>query len=86
MMEARFETFEWLSLKHQVLKLECSERAQLKDLLKLFKTIMDLKGLIFLVLRQSTIKTLRLVFFLAMVIREKHGFHFLMGKLGISSA
>ena len=39
----------------------------MKDFLKLFKTIMDLKDLTFLVLKQLTIKRLRLVFFWAMV-------------------
>ena len=34
----------------------------MKDFLKLFKTIMDLKGLTFVVLKQSMIKTLRLIF------------------------
>ena len=35
----------------------------MKDFLKLFKTIMDFKGLLFLVTKQSTIKKLRLLFF-----------------------
>ena len=35
----------------------------MKDFLKLFKTFMDLKGLTFLVLKQSMIKKLRPVFF-----------------------
>ena len=34
----------------------------MKDLLKLFKTIMDFKGFPFLVTKQSTIKKLRLLF------------------------
>ena len=35
----------------------------MKDLSKLFKTIIDFKGLPFIVTKQSTIKKLRLVFF-----------------------
>ena len=41
----------------------------MKDFLTLFKTIIDLKGLTFLVLKPLMIKKLRLVFFLAMVIK-----------------
>ena len=43
--------------------LECPEITQMKDFLKLFKTIIDFKGLPFLVTKQSTIKKLRLLFF-----------------------
>ena len=35
----------------------------MKDLLKLFKTIIDFKGLPFLATKQSAIKTFRLLFF-----------------------
>ena len=52
------------------MKLECSERAQMKDSLKLFTTVIDIKGLTFLVTKQSTVKKLCLVFFFAMVILQ----------------
>ena len=42
----------------------------MKDLSKLFKTIIDFKGLLFLVTKQSTIKTLRLLFFLPWLVQN----------------
>ena len=43
----------------------------MKDILKLFKTIMDFKGLSFLVTEQSLIKKQRPVFYFATVMFEK---------------
>ena len=62
--DSRFLSSYLLSIiTFKVLKLQCSVRAQMKDFLKLFKTIIDFKGLPFLVTKQSTIKKLRLLFF-----------------------
>ena len=45
MMDTRFKIFDLINiLTSKVLKLECSERAEMKDFSKIFKTIMDLKG------------------------------------------
>ena len=52
------------------MKLQCSVRAQMKDFSKLFETIMDFKGLSFLVTEQSLMKKQRPVFFLAIVISD----------------
>ena len=52
------------------MKLQCSVRAQMKDISKLFETIMDFKGLSFLVTEQSLMKKQRPVFFLAIVNME----------------
>ena len=56
----------------KVLKLQCSVRAQMKDFSKLFETVMDFKGLSFLVIEKSLIKTQRPVF-LATDIRPERG-------------
>ena len=48
--------------------LECPKTAQMKDFLKLFKTIMDFKGLSFIVTEQPFNKKLRPVFYFATVI------------------
>ena len=50
--------------------LECPKTAQMKDFLKLFKTVMDFKGLSFIVTEQPFNKKLRPVFYFATV-REK---------------
>ena len=49
--------------------LECPKTAQMKDFLKLFKTIMDFKGLFFIVTEQPFNKKLRPVFYFATVTR-----------------
>ena len=49
--------------------LECPKTAQMKDFLKLFKTVMDFKGLSFIVTEQPFNKKLRPVFYFATVIR-----------------
>ena len=51
--------------------LECPKTAQMKDFLKLFKTIMDFKGLSLLVTEQSLLEKWRPVFILAMVNKIK---------------
>ena len=48
--------------------LECPKTAQMKDFLKLFKTVMDFKGLSFIVTEQPFNKKLRPVFYFATVI------------------
>ena len=50
--------------------LECPKTAQMKDFLKLFKTVMDFKGLSFIVTEQPFNKKLRPVFYFATVNRE----------------
>ena len=52
--------------------LECPKTAQMKDFLKLFKTVMDFKGLSFIVTEQPFNKKLRPVFYFATV--KKYGF------------
>ena len=47
--------------------LECPKTAQMKDFLKLFKTVMDFKGLSFIVTEQPFNKKLRPVFYFATV-------------------
>ena len=47
--------------------LECPKTARMKDFLKLFKTVMDFKGLSFIVTEQPFIKKLRPVFYFATV-------------------
>ena len=49
--------------------LECPKTAQMKDFLKLFKTVMDFKGLSFIVTEQPFNKQLRPVFYFATVMR-----------------
>ena len=48
--------------------LECPKTAQMEDFLKLFKNIMDFKGLSFIVTEQSLIKKSCPVFYFATVI------------------
>ena len=50
--------------------LECPKTAQMKDFLKLFKTVMDFKGLSFIVTEQPFNKKLRPVFYFATVMSE----------------
>ena len=47
--------------------LECPKTAQMKDFLKLFKTVMNFKGLSFIVTEQPFNKKLRPVFYFATV-------------------
>ena len=64
LLETRFEIFSSPSIMtFKVLKLGCSETAQMKDLLKLRKTIMDFTGLSFVVTELSSVKTSRPVCF-----------------------
>ena len=51
--------------------LECPKTAQMKDFLKLFKTVMDFKGLSFIVTEQPFNKKLRPVFYFATVTQKK---------------
>ena len=51
--------------------LECPKTAQMKDFLKLFKTVMDFKGLSFIVTEQPFNKKLRPVFYFATVIKKE---------------
>ena len=51
----------------KVFKLGCFETAQMEDFLKHFKTIMDFKGLSFIVTEQSLFKKSRPVFYFATV-------------------
>ena len=53
--------------------LECPKTAQMKDFLKLFKTVMDFKGLSFIVTEQPFNKKLRPVFYFATVILPQLG-------------
>ena len=55
----------------KVLMLECPKTAQMKDFLKLFKTVMDFKGLSFIVTEQPFNKKLRPVFYFATVMQVK---------------
>ena len=50
-----------------MLKRQRSVKAQIKDILELFKTIMDFKGLSLSVIEQSLLKEWRPVFIFAMV-------------------
>ena len=66
--DSRFlSSYLWSIVTSKVLKLQCSVRAQMTDISKLFETIMDFKGLSFLVTEQSLIKNQRPVFFFAIV-------------------
>ena len=58
-----FSCYLWIIITSKLLKLESSETTQIKEFSKLFKTIMDFNGLSFLVIEQSLIKRLHLLFF-----------------------
>ena len=53
------------------MKLGCFETAYMEDFLKFFKTVMDFKGLSYMVTEQSLIKKSRPVFYFATVIRAR---------------
>ena len=65
--------------------LECPKTAQMKDFLKLFKTVMDFKGLSFIVTEQPFNKKLRPVFYFATVICESIDFSSLSNQLSQAS-